>query len=506
MDSYKDHPRARGVGRLSWPVWVAVAIALVTLYDMGFSSGKTAGLESARGLVERAAAAAPPPPPAGTVIGATRTVASASRTVVAAPRTAARAQPQRPVQQASPAAAAAAPPPGPPAPLPPTGVVRPVRAKAGKNVVVGMAKGIAPKPLAIFLRSLRKFSSCDVVLWVDQRSFADAKTRALLKEGEVETVVFDPESLTPAFMNIWHPSSYRWVFIYEFLKQQGPKRGYEGILFADVRDTAFQGDPFEILGAGKGFYASSEDLDSPKKDIAGCGWNSGWIKSCYGTSVLNKVGRNPIMCSGMSVSSFKEGLAYAKAMNDKLVSASGRSCERNGVDQGMHNVLVWTGAIDNLHVVTQESGPIANMQSKLVEVTPEKVVKNKKGQVMAVVHQYDRDMSVLRAFQTAYVDWKDDPQVACARYDLDDTGRDLFAGRCDMGLSGGATSASDCCRSCEAWKGCQAFAFSKADGKCYIKDCQGPRKGGRVTSLRGGGTTGWIKDSLMPGAGGVVAG
>eukprot|EP00466_Bigelowiella_natans_P003266 jgi/Bigna1/147642/aug1.282_g22350 len=115
-------------------------------------------------------------------------------------------------------------------------------------------------------------------------------------------------------------------------------------------------------------------------------------------------------------------------MNDKLVSESGKSCERNGVDQGgsssainldeeeedgaiddedgmtmttkrdvysgnrprslwMHNVLVWTDEIPNLKIITQE------------------------------------------AFEEKYVYWKPDDEKLCERYKTDDSGQDLFAGR-----------------------------------------------------------------------------
>ena len=37
-------------------------------------------------------------------------------------------------------------------------------------------------------------------------------------------------------------------------------------------------------------------------------------------------------------------------------------CERNGVDQGMHNVLVHMKAVQNLHVHAETDGFIVNLQ------------------------------------------------------------------------------------------------------------------------------------------------
>mmetsp|Transcript_4907 Transcript_4907/g.7263 ORF Transcript_4907/g.7263 Transcript_4907/m.7263 type:complete len:461 (+) Transcript_4907:134-1516(+) len=370
-----------------------------------------------------------------------------------------------------------------------------------KDVVLGMAKGIAPKPLALFLASLRKYcedTACDVILWVEQQSIEDEKVNELLKKHMVEVKVFSPDTLEPEYARGWHPSSYRWLLIHEFLSKEASRRDYRAVLLADVRDTAFQDNPFKIIDEnGNGFYASSEDLDTPKKSINDCGWNSGWIESCYGPVVLKKVGSNPIICSGMSIATLSEAVAYSKAMYDKLVSPSGQACERNGVDQGMHNVLVWTNAIQNLNIVTQESGLIANMQSKHAVVKEMGgglvVINNKKGEKMYIVHQYDRDLSVLKSFEKEYVDWVPEKSKECKMFDLDESGKDLFAGRCDLGLAGGATSIADCCRACRFWESCKGFAFSMGDGKCYMKNCNNVGKNFRVTPLRGGGGSGWSK-------------
>lgn len=47
-------------------------------------------------------------------------------------------------------------------------------------------------------------------------------------------------------------------------------------------------------------------------------------------------------------------------MNDELLS---NSCERNGVDQGMHNVWVHTERVKPMHIWWNEDGPIATVQS-----------------------------------------------------------------------------------------------------------------------------------------------
>ncbi len=52
----------------------------------------------------------------------------------------------------------------------------------------------------------------------------------------------------------------------------------------DVRDSAFQRDPFMILSSSgeDEFHVFKEDQLFPIKD---CGWNGGWVKDCFGEKV-----------------------------------------------------------------------------------------------------------------------------------------------------------------------------------------------------------------------------
>lgn len=68
----------------------------------------------------------------------------------------------------------------------------------------------------------------------------------LLGRFGVVAIEIDTERLEPAFLRQYHPSSARWVLTQRFLDAKGPE--YERILIADVRETFFQTDPFDIIG------------------------------------------------------------------------------------------------------------------------------------------------------------------------------------------------------------------------------------------------------------------
>jgi len=150
------------------------------------------------------------------------------------------------------------------------------------------------------------------------------------------------------------------------------------------------------------------------------------------------VGKNTIICSGVSVASIDLAMLYLRLMNDittgiyslslaqywydyyltyrsfvtgaPATEQAARefsrgapaikltpkfpSCERNGVDQGVHNQLVHSKCIPDVDRFWQNDGPVANMQGGQAVVKTEEglmVVYNGRGQKVKVAHQYDRN-------------------------------------------------------------------------------------------------------------------
>jgi hypothetical protein len=77
------------------------------------------------------------------------------------------------------------------------------------------------------------------------------------------------------------------------------------------------------------------------------------------------------------------------------------TCERNGVDQGVHNVLIHTDALGlttkndkvptRVKIWRQGDSPVANMQAHVATLrSNNQQVFNSAGKRVAVVHQYDR--------------------------------------------------------------------------------------------------------------------
>ncbi|EKX34551.1 hypothetical protein GUITHDRAFT_48159, partial [Guillardia theta CCMP2712] len=202
-------------------------------------------------------------------------------------------------------------------------------------------------------------------------------------------------SLDPATLGKYHPSTTRWVLMQSFLKRVG--HNFNKVLLADVRDTGFQSDPFSIVSEA-GLWTFSESVN-----IMGDDWNTGWIRSCFGQGKVDELASKEIICSGISLGTTMHVQSYLDAMAKEINGPNFAACERNGVDQGIHNVLVHQGSLPGLHVLDQYNGPVAHLQSKVGMSFNNDVVINSRNERAVIVHQYDRDVFVMRKFFRQFV-------------------------------------------------------------------------------------------------------
>ncbi len=245
-----------------------------------------------------------------------------------------------------------------------------------------------------FVRSLRESgTSADCVLFINTR---DQDLIPLFATYRITAVPFDVADL-PAFAKTFHPSSYRWILIQQYLESL--RQPYLWVFFVDVRDTVFQHDPFQHVAASPpGLYAFRE---AGSLHIDDCTWNSGWVRACFGDAGLARVGGNFISCSGTTMAAWANAVQYAALLTATL--ADNPSCERNGVDQGMHNYFLYTNQLADSHVVLNEVGWVATVQSMpVVKRSRDGQVVNNLGQPVAVVHQWDRNLMLVKTYRRMY--------------------------------------------------------------------------------------------------------
>mmetsp|Transcript_24751 Transcript_24751/g.41861 ORF Transcript_24751/g.41861 Transcript_24751/m.41861 type:complete len:398 (+) Transcript_24751:69-1262(+) len=199
------------------------------------------------------------------------------------------------------------------------------------------------------------------------------------------------------------------------------------IMLSDFRDVFFQANPFAYkyyewrppehqLTVFQEFF--------PNKVISRCGHNRRWIRNCYGAEGLAMVETNTVLCSGTTFGTRDAVLGYASLMLRQLdakVRLKGDAvdeqeandqCYFQGMDQGLHNWLVYTGLLDmymDVKVYQQGEGPVNTVGAftgkmatlkrplrdwgVLTGEAPQAVVLNWNQEPSPVVHQLDRFQS-----------------------------------------------------------------------------------------------------------------
>ena len=282
--------------------------------------------------------------------------------------------------------------PPPPAPLP---LPQP------RNAIVGLASNVAYTFLYHFVRSAREVCPlCTILLYLPTKDVSD-QVKSLVKYFKVDVYEYDALLASyPAKHQSFHPSSYRWMLMYDHLSSITPAP-YDALFMTDVRDTVFLRDPFTaIMTQGDGLYVAMESAHVP---IAQEGWNSGWIRDCFGDPMVQKVGREVVSCSGTTLGTWDAALAYLKTIAGLI--REHESCERNGIDQGVHNVIVHTRlmAPHAVYPQTNEKGLIATVQSMPTLRRNEwGYVVNEAGETVSVVHQVDRSKLLISQYDMQY--------------------------------------------------------------------------------------------------------
>ena len=184
-----------------------------------------------------------------------------------------------------------------------------------------MAKGLDAVGVYRFVRSLRTHTpDASIVIFTDKASLDSSELLPwVYKAYGVDLQLFDVGALAGPIQG-YHPSSYRWILMRDYMRAlaaaaPSPSAPLGPVFFTDVRDTVFQDDLFprlEALSEGaRGFFAFQEQRPGT---IAACGWNSGWVKDCFGQEGLSRVGGNIISCSGTSAGAWEDALAYVELM------------------------------------------------------------------------------------------------------------------------------------------------------------------------------------------------
>ena len=191
---------------------------------------------------------------------------------------------------------------------------------------------------------------------------------------------------------------YRWELYRDYLRRH--VEDYSMVFTADVRDAFFQADVFkhyEGKDAFLGIALEDGDLTQP------C--NKNWLINRYGEKVWKSVKDNRIICTGTVWATSKEFLAFASEMVKQINSDKYpyfRVC-----DQAVGNYLIYYDNMfpDLLRPSTNYDGcvmTIALTDAKDIHIDSQGFILNGKGEIAAVVHQYDRKLELVKMIHKKY--------------------------------------------------------------------------------------------------------
>jgi hypothetical protein len=166
--------------------------------------------------------------------------------------------------------------------------------------------------------------------------------------------------------------------------------GHDRILLTDVRDVLFQRDPFADLPAtGLGL-----SLEGPGYTLATEPHNAARLRLMYGEEMVERIGSNRVSCAGVTYGERAAMMRYLDLMTGEIETLSLRKAGlEGGLDQAMHNALLWTGQLQEVHLLETLASTVTTLHGipeADVPISPHGTVLNRDGSEPSVVHQYDR--------------------------------------------------------------------------------------------------------------------
>ena len=289
-----------------------------------------------------------------------------------------------------------------------------------KTVVIGVAVNYGMNEFRRFIGSLRSTTFSGTIILgvsanISPECFRYLKRHhveiRMVKDGDLTPEEKDDDGVHSGFYNIALP---RWV-LYQKWVNEDIFSNTTRFLLTDTRDVYFQRDPFDDLKHDHSYELYMFE-EWKNKTIGTCKHNSDWIRSCWGSDILDQLFHHPIICSGTIIGS-RKGIKvlvdallieaeHVKTLTHELNGKAqhGRPCVN---DQAYVNVLMRqhndsTGILAELKsftkIYTQGDGPVNTIGwlaiDGIISKDNDGFVLNNDGRRSAVVHQYDRDLDL----------------------------------------------------------------------------------------------------------------
>ncbi|WP_374951527.1 hypothetical protein [Mucilaginibacter sp.] len=190
-------------------------------------------------------------------------------------------------------------------------------------------------------------------------------------------------------------SNYRFILFREFLLTHQAE--YQRVAMTDVRDVIFQRNPFTGLNENE-IHVFLED---PVQTFRYSELNYQWSVAANGQSVTDTFINEVVSCAGFTIGGMQPVLAYLNHMKRKLEY---REVLPWAFDQGVHNGYVYALRPPEMRTFKNDEAVVATLGAyQPYQLNAQGAVVNSRGDLYAVVHQYDRSGKLFALVKRKYV-------------------------------------------------------------------------------------------------------
>jgi len=248
-----------------------------------------------------------------------------------------------------------------------------------KNLIIGIIEKYTLNIVLPFFKSFIKsdFHNCDIVIFV--RNVNKILINYLKKIGVLVFEISDKHK-NISIINL------RWEMYANYLEIN--KNKYNLVFHCDIRDTYFQKDVFKYYANNKSFLGVALEDDTLKNKI-----NKKWLLDYVGEQKYKKIQNERIICVGSIWGTSDKFLEFSKVFSKNLQE------NPQAIEQGIANYMLYYEKLykdcliksDNYGIVMT----IGITKSEKLRFDLQDNILNFKGQIAAVIHQYDRKPDIV---------------------------------------------------------------------------------------------------------------
>ena len=259
-----------------------------------------------------------------------------------------------------------------------------------KNLIIGAISNYNWDKVKIFFKSYQNvgFKNCECVMFV-----INVPEKTIDKMKSCGVIVYQiPEQYKEELI-----INYRWKLYEDYLSKNQDR--YNLVFTADIRDVFFQRDLFQLYDFKKPYLGIAIEDGTLRETI-----NRDWLIKAYGEELYKSIMNERIFCVGSVWGTTDKFIIFAKAMWNRLSSGANQEW---GIEQAVGNFIIYHDKMfdDCLIKSNNTDGYIMTVgltNSKNILLNINFDILNGKGEVAAVVHQYDRHDALKKIVESKY--------------------------------------------------------------------------------------------------------